>query len=66
MCSEQQVVDCSSAYGNNACNGGWPVNVWKYVTANKGLDKTVSYPYTSGTSGQVSTISLYHIKISIY
>ena len=48
MCSEQQVVDCSYAYENYACNGGWPVNVWKYVAASKGLDKTASYPYTQG------------------
>jgi len=53
--SEQQVTDCSSAYGNYGCNGGWQANVWQYVAAKGGLDTQASYPFTSGTTGKAGT-----------
>jgi len=42
--SEQQLVDCSRPQGNQGCNGGWPSNALKYVTAN-GITTESAYPY---------------------
>ena len=44
--SEQNLVDCSGAYGCYGCNGGWPEASMRYVIHNHGIDTEVSYPYT--------------------
>lgn len=48
--SEQQLVSCSSSFGNNGCNGGWYYWAWDYAVGTPITSET-TYPYTSGTFG---------------
>ena len=42
--SAQQIVDCSTAYGNDGCNGGSVTSSFEYAR-DKGLTTAKNYPY---------------------
>ncbi|KAG5842749.1 hypothetical protein ANANG_G00181020 [Anguilla anguilla] len=45
--SPQNLLDCSSSYGNMGCRGGYLSKTFRYIIENKGIDSDSSYPYES-------------------
>lgn len=50
--SEQNLMDCSTKYGNMACLGGIMDHSFQYIVHNHGVDTEQSYPYLAHTEKQ--------------
>jgi C1A family cysteine protease len=62
--SEQQLIDCSSSYGNEGCNGGMMNNAYKYVI-NNGITLETYYPYRqTGSSCKYNSQTMPHFSIA--
>lgn len=45
--SEQNLIDCSSSYGNKGCQYGWVFKAFEYIKHNGGIQSDKTYPYTA-------------------
>lgn len=65
--SEQQIMDCSTSYGNQGCGGGYAWTSFKYVINNTGINSESGYPYTAANGVCNKTLQSEHVgNISNY
>ena len=64
--SEQELVDCSTDYGNNGCNGGLMSQAMNFIITNGGICSEQAYPYTATQNNCTSSQCQSVAKISSY
>jgi len=61
--SEQELVDCSTSYGNMGCNGGLMDYAFQYIIDKKGSAATKDYAY-KGVDGSCKTVATRNAPIT--
>lgn len=56
--SSQQLIDCSTPFGNMGCRGGWADKAMNFIKSNNGVASERDYPYTA-LAGQCQSRSSY-------
>ncbi len=65
--SVQQIMDCSSAEGNEGCNGGFMTYTFQYIIDNKGICSAEEYPYTAAYDAQCAASNCTNVaRITAY
>ena len=75
LMSPQQLVDCSSAYRNDGCDGGWYFYAYDYLEDYKlmtedsypyrGIDQTCQYDESDGVTNVTSYLWCSHTDCSL-
>lgn len=62
--SEQQLLDCSSAFGNQGCDSGLPSQAFVYVQQNGGINTENTYSYMMQAEGCVYNSSVVGAQVA--
>lgn len=66
--AEQQLVDCAGNFDNHGCEGGLPSHAFEYIRAARGIESSLTYPYTAkdGVCNYRPSIAVGYVRFGSY